>query len=42
MKVRRNYECEEKALASIFIEFDNKAEINKVKRLAKIAKQIGC
>lgn len=42
MKVQRNYECEEKALASIFIEFDNKAEINKVKRLAKIAKQIGC
>lgn len=42
MKVQRNYECEEKAPASIFIEFDNKAEINKVKRLAKIAKQIGC
>lgn len=41
MKVRRNYEYEKKALASIFIEFDNKAEINKVKRLAKVAKQIG-
>lgn len=41
MKVRRNYECEKKALASIFIEFDSKAEINKVKRLAKVAKQIG-
>lgn len=41
MKVQRNYECEEKALVSIFIEFDNKAEINKVKRLAKVAKQIG-
>lgn len=41
MEVQRNYECEEKALVSIFIEFDNKAEINKVKRLAKVAKQIG-
>lgn len=41
MKVRRNYECEKKALVSIFIEFDNKAEISKVKRLAKVAKQIG-
>lgn len=41
MKVRRNYECEKKALVSIFIEFDSKAEINKVKRLAKVAKQIG-
>lgn len=40
MKVQRNYECEEKVLVSIFIEFDSKAEINKVKRLAKIAKQI--